>query len=116
MKSYKDLVLWKVSMDLSVDIYQKTTEFPKYELYGLTSQLRRAAVSVPSNIAEGASRHSTKEFMQFLYISNGSLSEIETQLEIAYRLKYMTSLEELIDKIKLIRKMLINLIKALKDK
>jgi four helix bundle protein len=114
MKSYKELELWKVSMDLSVDIHQKTMEFPKYELYGLTSQLRRAAVSLPSNIAEGASRNSTKEFIQFLFFSNGSLSEVETQLEIAYRLKYLSSLEELTNKIKLIRKMLINLIHALK--
>jgi four helix bundle protein len=113
MKSYKELELWKVSMDLSVDIYQKTMGFPKFELYGLTSQLRRAAVSLPSNIAEGASRNSTKEFIQFLFYSNGSLSEVETQLEIASRLKYLSSFEELTSKIKLIRKMLINLIRAL---
>jgi four helix bundle protein len=115
MKSYKELEVWKKSMDLSVDVYQLTKDFPKNELYGLTSQLRRAAVSLPSNIAEGASRHTTKEFIQFLYFGNGSLSEVETQLEIAFRLKYLTSFEELINKVKYIRKMLINLIKALES-
>ena len=90
--------------------------FPNNEQYGLTSQIRRAAVSLVSNIAEGASRHTTKEFVQFLYISNGSLSEIETQLEIATRLKYLNTMDELTENIKLIRKMLINLIKALSSK
>jgi four helix bundle protein len=115
MKSYKELQVWKTSMDLSVEVYQLTKEFPKFELYGLTSQLRRAVVSLPSNIAEGASRHTTKEFIQFLYIGNGSLSEVETQLEIAFRLKYLNSFDELINKVKYIRKMLINLIKALES-
>ena len=116
MKSYKELEVWKLSMDLSVYIYKITIEFPKYELYGLSSQLRRAVVSLPSNIAEGASRHSTKEFIQFLFIANGSLSEVETQLEIAHKLEYLMSLEDPTNRIKLIRKMLINLIKSLQNK
>jgi four helix bundle protein len=113
MKSYRELEVWKVSMDFSVEIYQLTKCFPSYELYGLSSQLRRAVISIPSNISEGASRHSTKEFLQFLYISNGSLSEVETQLEIALRLKYIETLDNVISRIKVIRKMLINLIKSL---
>jgi four helix bundle protein len=116
MKSYRELELWKVSMDLVVDIYTKTSAFPNHELFDLVSQLRRAAVSLSSNIAEGASRNSTGEFMQFLYISNGSLSEVETQLELTFRLKYIDTIEQLTEKIKLIRKMLINLIRSLKNK
>jgi four helix bundle protein len=115
MKSYRELEVWKKSMDFSVEIYRLTKCFPGYELYGLCSQLRRAAISIPSNISEGASRHSTKEFVQFLYISNGSLSEVETQLEIAMRLNYIETLENITDNIKLIRKMLINLIRSLSN-
>jgi four helix bundle protein len=113
MKSYRELEVWKKSVDFSVEIYLQTSRFPKFELYGLTSQLRRAAVSIPSNIAEGASRNSTKEFIQFLYFANGSLSEVETQLEIALRLKYFNNITERIENIKHIRKMLINLIRSL---
>lgn len=116
MKSYKELELWKVSMDFVVEIYQLAAKFPNNELFGLVSQLKRASVSIPSNIAEGSSRNSTKEFIQFLYVSNGSLSEVETQLEIAFRLGYMDSTEKTIGKIKYIRRMLINLIAALKRK
>jgi len=116
IKSYKDLEVWKVSMEFVTDVYETITVFPSHELYGLSSQIKRSAVSIPSNIAEGASRHSTKEFIQFLYIANGSLSEVETQLELAVRLKYLNKSDKLVEKIKHIRKMLINLIKALKKK
>jgi four helix bundle protein len=75
---HKDLDVWKRSMDLVVKVYQITKLFPDTEKYGLTSQMRRAAVSIPSNIAEGAARKGDKEFIQFLYISIGSLSELET--------------------------------------
>ncbi len=78
--------------------------------------MRRCAVSIPSNIAEGAGRRNTKEFIQFLYVSNGSLSELETQIEIAFRLNYMKDIDILIDRIKHIRIMLLNLIQALKKK
>jgi len=73
-------------MNFVVEVYTVTNKFPKTELYGLTSQIRRSVVSIPSNIAEGSSRKGTKEFMQFLWIANGSLSEFETQIEIAFRL------------------------------
>jgi len=83
MKSYKDLELWQVSMNFVSEVYTLTKSFPKEELYGLTSQIRRCAISIPSNIAEGSSRKGTKEFIQFLWIANGSLSDFETQIEIA---------------------------------
>ena len=86
---YKDLIVWQKAMDLVCLIYNVTKSFPKEEIYGLTSQLRRAAVSVPSNIAEGQARQSTPEFKHFLTISRGSLAEIETQLLIASRLNYL---------------------------
>jgi len=91
VKSYKDLIVWQKSMDLVEMVYQVTKEFPKEELYGLTNQLRRAAVSVPSNIAEGQARSSTAEFRNFLSIARGSLAEVETQLLIAERLNYIES-------------------------
>ncbi|MBF0598339.1 four helix bundle protein [Faecalibacter rhinopitheci] len=89
MKTHKDLNVWKNSVDLVTNIYKETQSFPKEELYGLTSQIRRSAVSIPSNIAEGAARHSNKEYIQFLYIALGSLAELETQLIIAYNLNYL---------------------------
>ena len=89
VKSYKDLIVWQKSMDLVEMVYQATKVFPKEELYGLTNQLRRAAVSVPSNLAEGQARNSTAEFRNFLSISRGSLAEVETQLLIAERLRYL---------------------------
>ena len=89
VKSYKDLIVWQKSMDLVEMVYQATKVFPKEELYGLTNQLRRAAVSVPSNIAEGQARNSTAEFRNFLSIARGSLAEVETQLLIAERLRYI---------------------------
>ena len=90
VRSYRDLVVWQKAMTLVTEVYRYTEAFPRTELYGLTSQLRRAAVSVPSNIAEGQGRSSTGEFKQFLGHARGSLLEVETQLEIAYRLKYLS--------------------------
>ena len=83
VRSYQDLVAWQKAMDLVTKIYQVSHKFPREEIFALTSQLRRAAVSVPSNIAEGQGRNSTKEFRQFLAISLGSVAELETQLIIA---------------------------------
>lgn len=116
LKSFKELVVWQKSMDLCEEIYEIVSSFPTSEIYGLTAQLKRAAISVPSNIAEGASRNSTKEFIQFLYIANGSLSEVETQLELAVRLKFSEEEKIPIEKIKHIRAMLLGLIKSLKNK
>jgi four helix bundle protein len=86
--NHKDLDVWKKSMNLVVKVYQITQSFPDTEKYGLTSQMRRAAVSIPSNIAEGAIRKGDKELTHFLYISIGSLSELETQYLIAVRLGF----------------------------
>ena len=88
-QSYKDLILWQKAIELATWIYGLTAQFPKEEIYGLVSQMRRAAVSVPSNIAEGQSRQHKTEFRQFLYIAKGSLSELETQLTIASNLGYV---------------------------
>ncbi len=88
---HQDLKVWQRSMELVAAIYERTSAFPKSELYGLTSQIRRAAVSVPSNIAEGQGRRSPKEFCQFLRHAKGSLMEVETQVMIAIRLSYMNA-------------------------
>jgi len=114
LRNHKDLTVWKRSFEMVIHLYKTTANFPKDELYGLTSQIRRAAVSIPSNIAEGAARSSRKEFIQFLYISLGSLSELETQILIAAELKYLV-LDELLSTIEEIRKMLLGLIKKLKN-
>lgn len=89
MGSYKDLRVWQQGMRLTVAVYEATRKFPREEIYGLTSQLRRAAVSVPSNIAEGKGRHSDREFVHFLLNARGSLLELETQVELARQLKYL---------------------------
>lgn len=94
MKTHKDLDVWKMSMGLVTSVYQITKNFPKEEIYGLTNQIRRAAVSVPSNIAEGSARASQKELVHFLYIALGSLSELETQFIIAKNLEYITANDE----------------------
>ena len=90
VKNYKDLIGWQKAMDLVELVYQLSKRFPHEELYGLTSQVRRAAVSIPSNIAEGQGRNSPNEFRRFLSIAHGSLREVETQLMIAVRLRYLT--------------------------
>lgn len=88
--SYKELIVWQKSMTLTSDIYKLTEKLPKTEIYGLSDQLRRAAVSVPSNIAEGYGRKTKKDFCHFLSISNGSCMEIETQLLICVQLKMLS--------------------------
>ena len=88
VSSHKDLIVWQKAMDLVEMIYNLTDEFPKHEVFGLSSQIRRAAVSIPSNIAEGRRRGSRREYCQFVFISYGSGAEVETQLEIAKRLGY----------------------------
>lgn len=91
--SHKDLIVWQKSMELVTDIYALTDKFPKSEMYGLTSQMRRAAISIPSNIAEGRRRGTKKDYRQFLIIAYGSGSELETQIEIAKRLQFGTGLD-----------------------
>ena len=93
IRNYRDLVAWQKATDLVVAIYRVTKTFPKEEVYGLTAQLRRCAVSIPSNIAEGQGRGSDKEFGRFLQIAYGSLRELETQLIIAQRLEYLDRVE-----------------------
>ncbi len=88
-KPHKRLLGWQKSMNLVVDIYELTKSFPRDEIYGLTSQVRRASVSVPSNISEGAAGRSVSQFRNFLSVAIGSLNEISTQLEIAYRVGYL---------------------------
>jgi len=114
LKTHKDLDAWKRSMDLVETIYKATKEFPPEELYGLTSQLRRAAVSIPSNIAEGAARNSTKEFLQFLHVSLGSLSEVETQIIIAKRLSYLDDTSAVEEQIETVRRLILGLIRYLR--
>ena len=118
MKTHKDLEVWKKSIEMVTQIYTLTRGFPKEELYGLTNQMRRAAVSVPSNIAEGAGRNSSKELLQFLYIATGSLSELETPLIIANNLSYLNNEQKQdIDAIlSNIFKMLSGLIQSLKTR
>ena len=91
VKSYRELLAWQKSMDFVQHLYEATKSFPDHERYGLTSQIRRAAVSVPSNIAEGQGRGPGKDFDRFLYIANGSLFESETQILIAQRLSYIST-------------------------
>ena len=131
MRPHRRLDVWNEAVGFVVDVYQATRSFPKTEQYALADQLKRAAVSIPSNIAEGAARQTRKEFVQFLYIvypvkyirrflfhrAGGSASEIDTQLEVARRLNYMDESEKarLDHKLDAIGKMLTGLIKSLKN-
>jgi len=116
-RPHKNLELWKISMELVTDIYNLTGSFPKEEEFGLKSQLRRASVSVPSNIAEGLTRKTNCDKIHFLNIANGSLSEIDTQLEIALRLKYISESDfpTIENKIISVEKLLCGLERSLKN-
>lgn len=118
MKTHKDLEAWKRSLDFVTEIYKLTTTFPPDERYGLTNQIRRAAVAIPSNIAEGAARDYDKEFIQFLYIALGSASEIETQLTIAFNLGFLSDgdFKNLIAQQETISKLIMGMVKYLKNK
>jgi four helix bundle protein len=94
-RNHKDLRVWRTAMRLTQEIYALTSTFPKEELFGLSSQMRRAAVSVPSNIAEGSARNSTKELIHFLSIATGSLSELDTQLELTKLLGYSADISNI---------------------
>ena len=117
-KPHKNLDVWKLSMDLVVEIYKETEGLPDAEKYGLMAQIRRAAISIPSNIAEGAARQTTKEFINFLHIAQASLSELETQIELAMRLNYITkNKRETVDKrMERIDKMITGLLRQLKQR
>src|ERR1044072_4977079 len=93
IKSFRDLRVWQAGIDLVRNVYELTSHFPRSEVYGLASQMQRAAVSIPSNIAEGHARESTKEYLQHLSIAQASLAELETQLEIAKQLNYSSEEE-----------------------
>ena len=114
--SYRDLIAWRKAMDLVTDVYRVTQSFPRDELYGLTNQLRRAAVSVPSNIAEGQARFSRKEFHHFLSLARGSLVELETQLTIAENLGYIgpNQIRSVLDKASELGKVLNGLMASIK--
>lgn len=117
-KSYRDLEVWQKAMNLVVDCYQITKGFPKSEVFGLASQLQRAAVSIAANIAEGRARQHTKEFLQHISIAYGSLAEMETHIHIAKRLSYISEdqLQEMLKKASEIGRMLNGLRKSLHNK
>lgn len=116
MNRFKELLVWQKSVELTTDIYKLTEQFPKEEKYGLISQITRSAISIPSNIAEGAGRNSKNEFNQFLGISIGSSFELETQLIVAKNLGYISEfqLEQLNTQLETIQNMLFKLQKSLK--
>jgi four helix bundle protein len=115
MAGYRELKVWRLAMELAEDVYKLCAEFPKHEVYGLNSQLQRAAVSIPSNIAEGQARNSNKEFSHFLGIARGSLAELETQIMLAQRLNYLTTekADPALEKVEEIGKMLKGLQKSI---
>jgi four helix bundle protein len=115
MKSFRELRVWQAAMNLVEKIYSVTRGFPKEETYGLTSQIRRASVSIPSNIAEGHTREHIKEYLHHLSMAQASLAELETQLEIAQRLKYLlpNQLKELLSEASSLGKQLYSLRNAL---
>ncbi len=118
MRTHKDLDAWKNSMELAHEVYKFTANYPQSELYGLANQMRRAAVSVPSNIAEGAARVSAKEFARFLCISQGSLAELETQTILSGRLGFLQPQDstKLLGEMNLVRAQLAGLTRYLKRK
>lgn len=118
IRNYRDLEVWQKPMDLVVICYQMTNEFPKTETYGLASQLQRAAISIPANIAEGRHRQHSKEFLQHLSIAYGSLAELETHIQISQRLHYINDnqAEQLLDRTAEIGRMLNGLRKSIEKK
>ena len=118
MRTHQDLDVWNLSMELSLDVYRLTEHFSKQEQYGLTSQIRRSCVSIASNIAEGAARQTKKEFVRFLYYARGSSAELETQLELARMLGYLSTedYQSVIEKQGRISQMLFGLIRGIPTK
>jgi len=118
MSHFRTLLIWQKSMTLVTTVYQTTKSFPKEELFGLTSQLRRCSISIPSNIAEGSGRESDKEYVRFLNISIGSLFEFQTQLEIAKNIDYLTQeqFNKQYEDTRELERMLISFIKKVKER
>ena len=112
--THRDLAAWREAMTLVETIYQDTSRFPKDEMFGLAIQMRRAAVSVPSNIAEGAARNSSRELAQFLGIACGSLAELETQIELAIRLGYLQTNAEAVSQASLVGRLVNGLRKSIR--
>ena len=118
LKNFKELKVWQKSYELCIEVYKITKSFPAEEKFGLTSQMRRAAVSVPSNIAEGYGRKTIPDYVRCLYIAYGSNCELETQMLLSGNLNYLNNDDQiiLIDKIKEVERMLMALIKSLENK
>lgn len=118
MKTFRYLLIWQKSMNLVTEIYQLTNSFPKEEIYGLSSQIRRSSISIPSNIAEGYGRNGNTELLRFLSISISSLFEMQTQLEISFNLKYITEYQfsKTNEESRELERMLSAFIKKLKDR
>ena len=114
MSDYQKLKAWQMAMELVEEVYTGTRGFPKEESFGLTSQMRRAAVSIPSNIAEGASRAGSKEFLQFLHVARGSASELETQMLLAGKLGYLANTVDLMASLTSVKRLINGLIRSLK--
>jgi four helix bundle protein len=114
MHNFRELEIWKNSLKLASDIGLKCNNFPDYEKWGISSQIRRSAVSIPSNIAEGSARDSDKDFHRFLRIALGSAYELETQLLISVELQYMDSNDEVFERLNKIQKQLFNFMKRIK--
>ena len=116
VRDFKELIVWQKAIDLTVEVYVIVNSFPKEELYGLTDQIKRASVSIPSNIAEGAERSSTKEFIHFLDIALGSAAELETQMIISQKIGFFEDISNITEKITVIRKMTNGLKNKLKQR
>jgi four helix bundle protein len=118
MSNFRKLIIWQKAMNLVTKTYNSTKEFPKEEIFGLTSQIRRCSISIPSNIAEGHGRESNKEYLRFLNISIGSLFELQTQLEIAKNIEYLTEedFNNLYDDSREIERMLVSFINKIKER
>jgi len=114
VSDYKDLEVWQRAIEMVAEVYRLSASFPESEKFGLTNQIRRAAVSIPSNIAEGSARHHAKDFTHFLRIADGSAAEVETQMIISSKLEFVSDTKQLQNEIVTIRRMLAALIKSLR--
>lgn len=114
MTDYKELTVWCRAVEVVTRVYELTADFPESEKFGLMNQMRRAAVSIPSNIAEGSARHHGKDFIHFLRISDGSAAELETQLIISHKLEFCKDIKSLQGELLEVRRMLAGLIKSLR--